>query len=337
MTGVGGCIMEIVSIVGSGCSGSGAVMEYLIGREDVHVPMPEQEFRLLQEPGGMSDLYGAISLEYHPNRAKFALINFIKLARRLGETSKKIRIPPRLGYGFSERLPGYEKKLNLFINKITATKIRSYSLIDKLQFSTIDWILKKMGFNPISSNLNHKKPIPVPKEEFLNHAENFLNRLFITDEKYDLKGKEITVLDQAGSFWSPLSSTRYFGEARKIIVVTRHPRDMYAQSIRNKRNKLKFQTRPNVKKRIKVHNAVMKNINQEEWNSKKVLVVSFESFVKNHQEERKRLCRFLKINPEIPSPYNPKESGKNVDIYKEYLTEKEKNIFTHETLWPLKK
>src|SRR4051812_4280601 len=103
--------MRPIIILGTGNSGSGAVSDYLMGRGDVADALDGQEFRLLQERGGLSSLHRSLTMEIHPDDAMYALIKFRKMAARLGAESRKIRIPPLLGYGFSRRIPAYDAAL----------------------------------------------------------------------------------------------------------------------------------------------------------------------------------------------------------------------------------
>ena len=50
--------MRIVTVLGNTNSGAGAIYEYLIGRKDTNDPFNKKEFRLLNDPGGINDLYG---------------------------------------------------------------------------------------------------------------------------------------------------------------------------------------------------------------------------------------------------------------------------------------
>ena len=81
--------MRIVTVLGNTNSGAGAIYEYLIGRKDTYDPFNKKEFRILNDPGGINDLYrcfdcyslqsfnerleSLVNLEkhYRPNRSFF--------------------------------------------------------------------------------------------------------------------------------------------------------------------------------------------------------------------------------------------------------------------------
>ncbi len=303
-----------VIILGSGNSGSSAVLDYVRGRNDVVDPLDGQEFRLIQERDGLSGLHRALTVEFHPDNAMYAVIQFGKLAARLGEESKKLRIPPRLGYGFEKRIPGYGAAIADFIENITVCHFGKFPLVDMLQFTTLDWIRYMSGGLPKSKNIVARKPIPVPSDQFMRHAEKLIERLFFKSQK----GKSALVFDQAGSFWSPVTSTQYFGDRRRIIVVTRDPCDVYAEQ------RKKFGG--GAKEFIRYHNAVMAHISRQEWSDEKVLEVTFERFVLDHEGERNRICAHLGIDPRTKSMYDPETSRGNVGKYKNVLRDEEVKI-----------
>lgn len=303
-----------VIILGSGNSGSSAVLDYLRGRDDVIDPLQGQEFRLIQEKDGLSCLHRSLTVEFHPDNAMYAVIQFERLAARLGEESKKFRFPPRLGYGYVKRIPGYSSAISDFLKNITACHFGKFPLIDMLQFTTLDWIRYMSGKLPKSKNIVSRKPIPVTSDQFMKHATELIDRLFFKARE----GKPVLVFDQAGSFWSPVSSTQYFGDQRKIIVMTRDSCDVFAEQ------RKKFGG--GAKEFARYHNAVMAHVSREEWSDEKVLQVSFEQFVLDHENERNRICAHLRINPKTKSIYDPRDSKRNVGLHKQVLEKEEVDI-----------
>jgi hypothetical protein len=298
-------------ILGSGNSGSSAILDYLWGRSDVADPLGGQEFRLLQERGGLSSLHRSLSMEMHPDDAMYAVIQFAKLASRLGADSRKVHIPPLLGYGFSRRIPGYDAAVANFLESITACTFGVYTLQDLLVLTTMDWLRVVTGKSPTSKKVVRRKPIPVPADQFLRHAQRLIARLF-----FDNADPATSVLgfDQAGSFWSPVTSTHYFGDARRMICVTRDPCDVYASQRRKGKY---FGTAAEF---AAFQTALHAHVAWQEWADERVLVVGFEEFVLNHTEVRDRVCRHLGLDPAAPSSFNPQASKKSIGRHRELLT-----------------
>tara|TARA_Y100001958_G_C21248329_1_gene580898 strand:+ start:9932 stop:10885 length:954 start_codon:yes stop_codon:yes gene_type:complete len=309
--------MQSIIVLGSGQSGSGAIKDYLIGRKDIFDPLDGREFRLIQEKDGLSCLHKALTSEFHPDKAMYAILKFKKLAKRLGRKSKKFRIPPKLGYGFSSAIPHYEESINKFINDITAYSFKVAPLRDMLEYKTIDWIKKISGILPNSRKIPLEKPIPVTTEVFYNAVSILFENLFQANNiKFD--GISGLLFDQAGSFWSPYSSTKYFGKIRKIIVVKRDPRDIFTQN--------RHQYGGDLNDFINFYNSVMSHVSNKEWNEEKVFVINFEDFVIDYKNQEKKVCNFLKIDPSCQSTYNPSASKKNIGLYKNFLSKDESEL-----------
>jgi hypothetical protein len=304
--------MRPIIILGTGNSGSGAVSDYLVGRGDVVDALDGQEFRLLQERGGLSSLHRSLAMETHPDDAMYALIKFRKMAGRLGADSRKIRIPPLLGYGFSRRIPAYNAALAEFLNNITSCYFGIFPLQDLLELTTLDWVRFMLGRAPRSRKIVTRKPVPVPEAEFMRHAEHFIWRLF-----YDGRAQSAPRLlfDQAGSFWSPVSSTRYFGGERRVIGVTRDPCDVYAAN----RKRLLGGAEGFARYCATLNRLVA----AQEWRDPRALMVPFEDFVLRHDETRDRICKLLDMDPAVPSAYDWTQSAKNIGRYKDMLTREE--------------
>ncbi|MDA8902794.1 hypothetical protein N9J15_03520 [Porticoccaceae bacterium] len=307
-----------IILLGSGNSGSGAVKDYLCTRGDLFDPLGGAEFRLIQEKGGLSSLHASMTTEFHPEKASYAVFEFIELAKRLGNSSKKLSIPPKVGYGFATRIPNYESAIACFINDITDCSFGITTLTDLLDLGTLDWIRYMTGRTPKFSR--YLKPFPVTKEVFLERTSELFRHLFF-ENPADPKDKLGYVFDQAGSFWSPTSSTQYFGEHRKVIVVSRDPRDIYTQQFKLYRG--------GVSEFVKYYNSIMAHITSEELFSPCVLHIEFNSFVLDYDNEYIRLCDFLNIPHEITSKYDPKLSTKNVGVYKKFLAPEESDFISN--------
>ena len=59
--------MQKIIIAGPGNSGSGAVFDFLKTREDIFLPFYNQEFRLVNDPEGISDLESSFYYNFSIN------------------------------------------------------------------------------------------------------------------------------------------------------------------------------------------------------------------------------------------------------------------------------
>jgi hypothetical protein len=320
--------MNKVFIMGPANTGSGAIVEYLCSRSDGYDPLKGQEFRLIQERDGLSSLHRSLTTEFHCDDAMYALIAFENLAKRLGKNSRKFRIPPRLGYGFSKRIPSYDKAISQFLKDITLSTIGIFPLQDLLRLSTIDWIRVKCGGFPRSANIIRQKPIPVPPDEFMKHAKKLISSLFFETHEGEKIKKDLMIFDQCGSFFSPISSTQYFGESRKIILVTRDPCDVFASQRR------KSNISGSAEDFARYQAGLAAHVVKSEWRDERVLRVAFEDFVLNHDQGRKKICDYLEIDSTIASSYDPRDSIKSIGRYKELLSSDEIATLRSTPQWP---
>ena len=132
-------------------------------------------------------------------------------------------------------------------------------------------------------------------------------------------GHSFALLNQAGSGWNPVNSTDFFAN-RKVIVVTRDPRDQFAE--------LKiYKGASDVHEFIKWYEGMQERLRVE---NPDILMVEFEAFVHRHEEITQRVCDFIGIDPASPSDYSPGDSMKNVGRYDGVLgTEEIEEIERH--------
>jgi len=322
-------IHKKIIVLGSGNSGSGAVYDYLIGRADISRPLGK-EFRLIQDPGGLADLHDAFSLGYHPVRASVTINDFIDFCNRCGRSNRLFGyyFNARYGNGYALLLDNYFQKVRDFINSVT----------ERIDFENSGTGSFMPFFTPIKDKLagfrrrvNGKELalkcyVPaVDETEFLNQCEQFLNKLLPMQNGQKNPQAGVAV-DQGGSFWAPESSTQYYGENRKVVVVSRDPRGVFNSF------KTKGLAYPgnDVKLFCDWYRAVMKHISQNEWDSDKVLHVEYETFVTHFDREKGKLDKFLEIDEDVGSSADMKKSAFNARKYQQLLTDKENEMICAE-------
>jgi hypothetical protein len=132
------------------------------------------------------------------------------------------------------------------------------------------------------------------------------DRLFTTPND---NAADFILLNQAGSGWNPVASTDFFLH-RKVVLVTRDPRDQFAE--------LKvYKNASNVYEFIKWYRAMQQRISIDHPD---LLVVSFEQFVMKHESVVSGLCDFAGIEASVPSAYSAKKSAFNISKYQRLLT-----------------
>lgn len=313
-----------VVVLGSGNSGSGAVLDYLALRPDFYSPV-NQEFRLIQDPGGIMELHAALVFGFHVNRASSAIHNFIDLCNRCGRLKNKYQ----MGLSYNQKLTNYEFNVNKFVSAITTVEYNGMPFCEISKLSRWDTFFyrirqekaKKKGTKYVSGITR----LPVDEETFLRETEKFLDAIF--DCKHlDPMNKLSIVIDQGGSYWSPDSSTKYYGDNRKAIVVSRDPRGVFSSF------QTKGQAYPGYSVEIfcEWYKKMMTHVNYDEWDSEKVMHIQFEEFVNNFEEEKIKLDNFLEVPSDIMSSIKIDKSSFNSKKFQDRLSEREMDVICKE-------
>lgn len=299
---------NFIIILGTTKSGSGAVFDYLIGRGDIRNPLKGQEYHLPQMPYGLMTLEAVAKGAFHPGNSDFVISQF-------EETIKKLSRPQtrwRYGMGYSHRVPSFQKLIDQFMEEICLAKfpmrlhwrqlIHSDSIIKYLIFK----LKNRLGFRDRA----HITRLIVSQDKLIEAAQKLHNRLFQIDTD-----KQPIILNQAGSGWNAVESTKYFLN-RKIILSTRDPRDQFAELklIKNARSVDDF---------IVWYKEMQRRI--REINNPILLQIRFEDFVIQNDKMVNLICNHVSLDSSILSDYNPELSKKNIGKYKEFLDNKEIN------------
>ena len=306
--------MKSVIVLGTGNSGAGAIRDYLMSREDFQSPFGNQEFRIINDPDGINDLYFNLYKNFSINNAANAIYNFMLFINNCyhSRLNKRKRI--------------YNKNIinltNNYINKIIKVEyngaprfyLDKIDNIKKINFYFSRFILKKKAKNIKLL----KMVIPVTENKFLKFTEKYINQILKMGKKFN--SKKNIVVEQGGNFWKPNTSTIFYGNKRKVIVVFRDPRAVFSSM--KKRNSLSYPGN-DIKVFVKWYEGIMSKIDKNEHD--KIIKIKFENFFENFNTESKKLCKSLEIKYNTKHKFNLKNTLKNLYKYKNYLTKKEIN------------
>ena len=188
--------------------------------------------------------------------------------------------------------------------------------------------------------LNWHRLLQSPFSYFINQIKDytFINekipqtRLLVSQNKFVTATKKLhdkifkvvaesrpVLLNQAGSGWNPIESTKYFSN-RRIVLVNRDPRDQFLEI-----------------KQYKKANSVLdfidwyKDMRQrlKKIKDDNLIQIQFEDFVYNNDKMVNILCDHISISSEVFSKYQPDLSKINIGKYKKSLTHEELNIIEH--------
>ena len=94
--------MKTVIVLGSGNSGAGAIHDYLLSRKDFHSPFSGKEFRIVNDPDGIHELYYSLYKNFSVNGSANAIYNFKEFIRNSYSSNynKKIKYSVKILLNF---------------------------------------------------------------------------------------------------------------------------------------------------------------------------------------------------------------------------------------------
>lgn len=295
-------IPDYIIVLGTTYSGSGAVYDYLVGRGDLYDPMKGTEYQLPQMPNGLMTLEAVSNNAFHPATSDFVLSQFIEITDKLSRSRK----PWRYGKDYSSLIPSFQKLIAEFIEEISSAKLPMHWHWRRLMQSQtpiihfIGKLKKRMGFSQKSPQTR----LLVSDKDFLCAAQILHDKMF----KLNSNNRPV-LLNQAGSGWNPINSTKYFSN-RKVIVVTRDPRDQFFEI-------KQYKKASSVEGFIDWYKEMFRRI--EKIDNSDILFVQFEDFVNNNAKIVNKICKFLALSSTINSNYQPHISKKNIGKYRKFL------------------
>ena len=315
--------MRTTIVLGFMVSGSGVVHDYLSCREDFESPFGANEFKLCADPSGVHNLYINCFKNFsffNPSNAMHEFLNYTNKIQNY-DVYEKHGVPKKL---YKKNFSNLSKE---FIEKITAFSYNanpefSNFKINSLQSYYLKFKKKRYDF--------FKVRLPVEEEKFLYEAKKYIKKIIINNLNVkNLNKNSNIVLNQAVNLFDPISTSQYF-DKRKIVIVKRDPRDMFASM---KHRKSKGAPHKNVLTFIEWYKKCFEGKNyKKNLQNKDIYIVKFENFVKNVEIENEKLCKFLGIKKNFNLKKNKtiqfdlEFSKKNVYKSKYNLTKYEFNL-----------
>jgi len=264
------------------------------------------EYLLPQLPYGLMSLRAATGQAFHHATADHAFRKFLIVAEMLARP-KGLFV---FGKNFEVILPGFMNEIKRFMDEITISRfpfhIAWWDINKSSTKKMMDFFIER--FFRMNKNVQDSY-LPVQESVFIELSQKMHERIFSIPSSDEY---QFILLNQAGSGLNPISSTDFFRK-RKVVVVTRDPRDQYAEM------KL-FKKAKNVSEFIKWYKAISDRIN---FSHPDMYNLKFEEFVLNHNLQANALCEFAGITDSICSLYDPEKSKKNISKFRNILSVKE--------------
>jgi hypothetical protein len=297
---------NFIIVQGTSYSGSGVVYDYLSGRGDLNDPLQGIEYQLPQMPNGLMALEALTKSAFHPGTIDYVLTQFENISKKLSRSKKYWRY----GKGYSSKLPLFEVEIKKFIEEICSAELPMHLHWQQLiQTETpIFYLINKLKNRLSNRKLASSTRLVVSQNDFIFAAQKLHHKLFQRDSI-----NQPTLLNQAGSGWNPVESTKYFLN-RKVILVTRDPRDQFAEL-------KQFKKAHGVRGFIDWYNEMQRRL--EKINNPEILILRFEDFVNYYKKNIEIVCNHLYLDLNLQSNYEPNLSRNNIGKYQKYLDQKE--------------
>ncbi len=294
---------QYIIVLGTTFSGSGAVFDYLNGRGDLYEPLFGQEYLLPILPNGLMTLEAISDKAFDPATTEHAIIEFKDIANKLMNywSSRK---DDRL----NKKLPLFKDAIEKFIDEISLVDFPMRLLWRELKQSNTQRIYDKfknrLGFKKKDSQTR----LLVSQKNLILAAQKMHDKIF----QSNAEGRPI-LLDQGGSGWNPIESTKYFSNCR-IVLVLRDPRDQFVEIKHYK----KANSVEGFVDWYKEMQSRLKSINNQN-----ILFIQFEDFVLKNEIFLEKLCNHMSISSKISSSYQPDFSKKNIGKFNQFLSKNE--------------
>jgi len=305
-----------VIIAGPGNSGSGAILDFLKSRDDTFDPFNTEEFRLVNDPGGISSLEENLYNNFGINNSADSYAKFKKFCEKLinFKNRNNENVYPK---NFENIFAKFSRDIiNISYNGLPRFQRFNLSFSEKLKFYILRIIFKK---NLEDINI-FKMIIPVEKDKFIRLANTFIDEIISSSKNFS-KNK-IALIDQGLNIFDANNQIKYFTGSKCILTIRDPIGTFYTISKLKKNNVALAYQGLNVEKFVIWYAHIYKKIKSINFDQKKVLVVKFEDFCLKHDEISKKILNFVNLNNEN-SNFDITNSLKNVEKIEEKIDKKD--------------
>ena len=294
---------QYIIVLGTTFSGSGAVFDYLKGRGDLYEPLLGQEYLLPILPNGLMTLEAVSDKAFDPATTEHALIEFEDIANKLINYWAR-----REDVMLNKKLPLFKAAIKEFIDDISIADFPMRLLWRELNQTPTHRILNRFKNRLGFRKKNSQTRLLVSQKELVIAAKKMHNKMFVSNAD----GRPV-LLDQGGSGWNPIESTKYFSNC-KIVLVMRDPRDQFVE-IKH------YKKASSIKGFIEWYKEMQRRL--KSINNPNILLIQFEDFVIKNKNFLDKLCNHMSISSKISSNYQSDLSKKNIGKFEKVLTKNE--------------
>ena len=329
---------EFVIIAGLGSSGSSAVIDYFLEYNNFHEARSRahhSEFRLIKDPGGLADLYSSVIKNNYWNSGWHVqnFLNQVEIYNRkmndLFSFMYKTEPKQRFGMNFSEITNNqFITITHDFLSKIFSSKVSypwwnellNFDFFDELKYQILFKFKNKKNYFYFHDK--KKNEISLIFQTYLEKIFNEIIKYKVDEKNWHLDFKEsrnYLILNQGLGHNNVDDLIEIMPTKTKMIIVVRDPRDMYISNL-----KLSYFPK-DIKTFCDFYRNEMHKI--KSIKSKKVLIISFEEWIINHEKLELEVSKFLNFDLKSRRDYkglyfNLKISNTRISKWKKNNNEK---------------
>ena len=307
----------IVGVVGYGCTGASAYVDYLKELGVFQHLKNASEFQLLKMADGIIDLYYHLVVDQRSLSQNAAINRFLNIYKNPGL------------HGLNKLSNGKLKKIiKEYVDNLCSLTWDGRSSLDPVDIrrknDTITFYKINAAIDRFLRMFSKKIHFPRYKKRYytqLNHKDfckitkNFIQKL-LNSMGFDVNRN--ILLEQIVDASFPELGLDFFDDC-KIIVVDRDPRDVYLLKNYIYKNSPAFiPTNNSVNEFIQFYKMQRNNKSQ----SNNILYVYFEDLIYKYEETTNKICKFLEIendNPNKLTIFNPANSIANCNLSSKYV------------------
>lgn len=305
---------KFVIVAGYGWSGSSALIDLLMEFDKTYVP--NVEFCLAYFPGGLADLRYALVENWDPIRSNAAIGDFLWLCKKCNMPQNHRLSPAGLNYANLLGADFMDKTLD-FIHSLVDFTYKGINYHENFKKSYMQFTVGKV-FRSMQRRTHGRIDIDLANKDlyFAHPSEDAFceaSKRYI-DSLFDKNEDAIIVLDQAVSPLDAAALSRFFNDA-KMIIVDRDPRDIYIDMINSEGligAELKLSH--DVEKYLQWHRAV-----RPQHIPENAMSIRFEEIVNDTEDVVKQIRRFLDWDigewTKRGMRFMPEESVNNIGLW----------------------
>lgn len=310
--------LQVINVTGLGLSGKSAVTDFIGCFDGVWTPDKSFEFDFFRLHDGLFDFMDLLQNEASQGRVDIGFKKILLLAYKMGVNPSILDFKgnfysssQRYNKAFNEK---FLSETNNFLMSLVKDSYKAQWPYQRFIQSNLRTFIEKLLLKINLGTLTKKKIYILERENLNQKFQSYLTALLknLDSNSHTFAFNNLSEPYNLNGLFSWIKNV-------KNITVLRDPRDIYASAKIKNNSKDSFLGYEDVNLFIERYKNNVTSVfkGQAERN----LIVNFEKFINDHENEKKRITNFLNfenLNFIESSKFNLSESSKNIFVWKNY-------------------